>query len=250
MEVFLKSFSSLGSLLLALTLAACGGGGDDNSGGNTGGGGNGSGSGGQAPAVKLNSNAQVIEYHGDSTVWGYRSGTDAERVETPAPEAFAAGLPEHHEVRNLGLNRSTACDLLEGTGGYQQPWQEHVTASNASVVIINHGINDRSAYDTARYRSCLNQLVDIAQSNDKVVILETPNPVVDDNGRQIIDYVRVMENVAQQQGIYLIDQYNLLIDAFEANAAEVVPDGLHPTQEVYIDKGEFAAERFATFDEP
>lgn len=258
MEVCLKSLSLLGPVMVALMLGACGGGGGDtlpstSSGSNAGG----SNGGGQEPAVKLNSTAQVIEYHGDSTVWGYRSNTDAELVDVPAPAAFAADLPGYHEVRNMGVNRTTACDLLEGTGPYDvlweqyTSWQDHMAVSDATVVIINHGINDMSAYDTTRYRSCLNQLVDVAQANGKVVILETPNPVADaSDGRQIIDYVEAMREVAEQQGAYLIDQYAQLREEFEANPTEVCPDGVHPSEEVYIQKGQFAAAEFATFDEP
>jgi lysophospholipase L1-like esterase len=265
MEAYLKSLSSIGSLLIALTLAACGGGSsDDNSGGGVNNGGSGDGGGGQLPTVKLNSSAQVIEYHGDSTVWGYRSGTTGERVETPAPAAFEAALPNYHTVENMGMNRSTACDLLEGTGFYATlwegytSWQDHMAASNATVVIINHGINDMSANPDmspeaalGRYQGCLNQLVDIVQSNNKVVILETPNPVADaSDERRISDYVQVMRNVAEQQGVDLIDQYKELEDEFAADPVAVCPDGVHPSQEVYIDKGQFAATEFATFDQP
>jgi lysophospholipase L1-like esterase len=251
MEVCLKSLSLLGPVMVALMLSACGGGGGDTPPATSGGGGGGNNSGGQEPAAKLNSKAQVIEYHGDSTVWGYRAETSGERVETPAPTAFDNALENRHTVNNMGLNRSTACDLLEGTGGYQQNWQDYMAASDATVVIINHGINDMSSYDTARYRSCLNQLVDIAQSADKIVILETPNPVVDaSDNRRIIDYVETMRDVAEQQGVYLIDQYAELQEEFAANPTEVCPDGVHPSEEVYIEKGQFAAAEFATFDEP
>lgn len=241
----MKSLSSLGSVFLVLTIAACGGGGDNSSGND------GNGREEPLPAVKLNSSPQVIEYHGDSTVWGYLSGTTGERVATPAPTAFGNALPAYHTVENLGLNQSTACDLLEGTGGYTQNWREYMAASNASVVIINHGINDMSAYDTTRYRSCLNQLVDIAQSENKVVILETPNPAVDaGENRRIVDYVETMRSVAQQQEVLLIDQYKELEEEFAANPTEICPDGVHPSQEVYVRKGQFAAAEFAEFDAP
>ena len=112
-------------------------------------------------------------------------------------------------------------------------------------------LSNMNVYDTARYGSCLNQLVDIAQAAGKVVILETPNPVVDsDNGQQIGSYVQVMREVAQQQRVDVINQYANLEEAFAADPMGVCPDGVHPSQEVYIGKGKFAAARFATFDEP
>ena len=247
--------SSLTALAVALSLAACGGGGgsgglDNNgsTGGNTGGN-----TGGSQPPTKLNDAAQVIEYHGDSTVWGYMSNTDGDRVETPAPAAFAASLPSYHVVQNMGLNRTTACDLLNGTGGYAQNWADYMAASDATVVIINHAINDMSRYDTSQYGSCLSQLVDIAEQNDKIVIFETPNPATDgSDGERLGSYVAEMKAVAQQKGLSVIDQYEHLRQPEwgGTHPFTICPDGVHPSQEIYLEKGRFAAERFVTFNSP
>lgn len=245
MEVYLKSLSSLASLCVAATLVACGGGGSD-SGGN----GGGNNLGGGAPGVSLlNNTPQVIEYHGDSTIWGYQSETTGEQVpeQFRAPTVFANAIREHHEVRNMGLNQTTACDLLEGTRGYEQPWAQYMADSDATVVIINHGINDIGAYDVIQYRRCLNQLVDIAQAESKVVILETPNPIGDS---RIDEYVAAMRDVADAQGVDLIDQYANLIDEFTANPREVCPDGTHPSEAIYAEKGRYAASQFVTFESP
>ena len=66
----------------------------------------------------------VIEYYGDSTVWGYQSQT-GERVAKPAPAVFAENLPDprRFEVRNEGVNGSTACELLNGADGRHPPWR-------------------------------------------------------------------------------------------------------------------------------
>ncbi len=254
MEVYLKSLHSFASVIVVAALAACGGGSDGNGGTNAG---NGGGNGPNNPppsTTLLNSTPQVIEYHGDSTIWGYRTGTSGDRIAeaSRAPTAFAAALPSHHQVENLGRNSTTACDLLRGGGVYgaepaQPNWREHMSNSEATVVIINHGINDVNQGTVGDYRQCLNEVVDIAQAEGKVVILETPNPVADE---RIEEFVEAMRDVANSQGVDLIDQYAHLIADFTANPGEMCPDGVHPTEAVYVEKGRYAASRFITFVNP
>lgn len=258
MEVYLRTCSLSSAFALVAVLAACGGGGpgavesssivgDGSS--NAGGGSDSI----QSSPVKLNDTAQIIEYHGDSTVWGYEARTDGNRVATPAPDAFAASLPSFHTVRNRGVNRSTACDLLNGTGGYERSWVDYMKDSDATVVIINHSINDMSAYGLEQYRSCLTELVDIAKGEEKVVILETPNPAADnENGEQQARYVSEMKAIASQRGLNLIDQYAYLRqEQFGGtDPYAICPDGVHPSQDIYIEKGKYAAERFRSFDQP
>lgn len=249
LEAYLKSLYSILTLAALFGLTACGGGG---SGTGSGGGTGNAGGGTQLPTVKLNDSAQIIEYHGDSTVWGWQSNTNAVRVATPAPSAFAAELPAYHTVRNLGVNGATACDLLDGYG-YAQPWAAHMADSDATVVIINHAINDavheERRYSPSEYRRCLTRLVDIAKDEGKIVILETPNPIEDDGGAAIGDFVAEMRTIATQEGVNLIDQYDHLQQQPWVDMV-ITPDGLHPTQEIYIEKGRFAAERFRSFDAP
>jgi len=196
-----------------------------------------------------NTDPYVIEYHGDSTIWGWETGTSGARVGTPAPTAFANALPStpQNEVRNLGINGSTACGLLEGANG-QETWATKMAESNATHVILNHGINDSSngavGYDVPRYRSCLTQLAAIARANGKEVVFETPNPIA---GSRMDDYVVAMRSVAatQQPAIPVIDQHQYLTDFLAGrDVHEIVPDGAHPSQQTYIMKGEYAAQRF------
>lgn len=122
--------------------------------------------------------------------------------------------------------------------------------SDATVVIINHGINDLSrsgSSDVGTYRQCLNDLIDIARGADKVVILETPNPITD---ARIELFVDAMRDVASAKGVDIIDQYDHLLADFEADSDAICPDGIHPTEAVYERKGRYAAQRFATFASP
>jgi lysophospholipase L1-like esterase len=230
LEAILK-FAMFPAALFAVLLSACGGG----SGG-------GSSQAGQQPPPSgrtLASQPQVVAYYGDSTVRGYESGTGAQ-VATPAPTAFAQALPASptQTVRNLGADGQTACQLLNAD------WAGQMATSDATVVILNHGINDSRedvGEDIETYKSCLTQIARVAGAAGKRVIFETPNPV--DNSR-IGDYVTAMKQVAGQERLSLIDQYAELTRYLNGRDLRefLCPDGTHPSQEIYIRKGQYAAQ--------
>lgn len=232
-----------------LTLAACGGGGGSgNDGGGNGDSGQNSGGGAQPPgnaASKLVSSPQIIDYQGDSTIFGWRTSA-ADQVDTTAPEAFAAALTNsaQHTVNNKGLSGQTACELLEGTN-LERDWTAEMDQSGATVVILNHGINDAvssNAVSIDRYRSCLTNLAQIAKAEGKRVIFETPNPIADQ--ATLAPYVQTMRDVATAEGLSLIDQYAYLNQQYASDAGAITRDGLHPTDQVYSEKGQYAASVF------
>jgi lysophospholipase L1-like esterase len=244
------------TLLFAFTLSACGGGGDTSNAstaGTTSTTQQSGATGGTLPTpTLLASTAQVIEYYGDSTIWGLKSGTTDVQVATPAPTAFLGSLPSSpmQRVINKGVNGTTACDLLNGNTllGIETNWQTQMANSSATVVIINDAINDSGvngeSIDT--YKSCLSNLATIASGRGKKVIFETPNPV-DRNG--LDTYVTAMKEVAFEMNIPVIDQFQNLkksLDAGTITIREMCPDGTHPSDQVYIQKGQFAASVFRT----
>ena len=193
------------------------------------------------------SSSGVVEYHGDSTVWGYRSGSGGQ-VDTPAPAAFAAALAsagQPREVRNEGVSGSTACELLNGSNGRHAPFGQHIANSNAQFVIFNHAINDQWKNDIPSYQSCLRELARLARGQGKQVLFETPNPTRDSGPGGLDAYVDAMREVAAQEGVPVIDQYAVLTARLGGQSVtSLCPDGLHPTEQVYLDKGRYAAQRF------
>jgi lysophospholipase L1-like esterase len=190
---------------------------------------------------------QIIEYYGDSTIWGYQS-LSGERVAKPAPVAFAEALPnpKMFDVRNEGVNGSTACDLLEGKDGRHMAWRDQMVASKAKYVLVNFGINDQWKYDVERYTECLRSLARIARGHGKQMIFETPNPTRDSGPDGLDVYVNAMRLTAAKEGVPVIDQYRYLGDLLKGdNPSAICPDGLHPSDEVYLQKGRFAAKVFA-----
>lgn len=189
----------------------------------------------------------LIEYYGDSTIWGYASGSDGKRVARPAPQVFAELLARRlkAEVRNHGVSGSTACSLLEGTDGKHPPWEEQMAASRAHFVILNFAINDQWKHEIAAYGNCLRRLAQVARISGKKVVFETPNPTRDSGAGGLDVYVEAMKEVAREEGVPVIDQYGFLTKLLQGRDPRVMaPDGLHPSDAVYELKGKFAAQAF------
>jgi hypothetical protein len=268
-------------LALALTVASCGGGGSGTPTSTAGQSSTGSTSGqatdtGAGTSGSTNTNTSgntgsttgtttptpavsgLIEYYGDSTIYGYmtnseQGGAEPRRVDTPAPETFRRKLDaSRFPVVNKGINGTAACELLNGgTSAQRDSWNTQMSSSVAKYVIINHGINDYiRETPVAQYRGCLEQLADRAKAAGKIVIFETPNPIVPVQrvNENFENYVITMRSVATSKAIPVIDQYAFLKDYLRgANASVICPDGLHPSQDVYTMKGEFAAAEFKRF---
>lgn len=255
MERILKKIMYSAIIFSALGLAACGGGGGGGSadGGGSGIDGRNSGTGGgsQNPDVvvpKLVSSPQTIDYYGDSTIFGWRTSA-SDQVATTAPEAFDAALPNSsmHTVTNRGLSGQTACELLNGIN-LERNWAAEMDQSSATVVILNHGINDAvsgNSVPVQQYASCLTDLARMAKERGKRVVFETPNPIAED--ANLAPYVQTMRDVASAESLSLIDQHNYLNQKYAGDANVITRDGLHPRDEIYIEKGQYAASVFDDF---
>jgi lysophospholipase L1-like esterase len=192
---------------------------------------------------------QVIEYYGDSTVWGYQSQT-GERVARPAPAVFAEALPNpaKYEVHNEGVNGSTACALLNGADGRHAPWHEQMAKSKARYVFVNFGINDQWKNDLDTYAGCLRSLARVARAQGKQMIFETPNPTRDSGPDSLDVYVNAMRKVAAEERVPVIDQYKYLTELLNGQSPlTICPDGLHPSDQVYVLKGRYAAKMFTRY---
>lgn len=199
----------------------------------------------------------IVDYYGDSTIYGVDGAQGGNRVATPAPLVFDQTLQttKPHQVRNEGVSSTTCIELLNGTDGVHPPWNQQMTQTAANVVIVNHGINDSfSPSETVdQYKSCLSSLVSVARQNGKAIILETPNVAKDSGGGTtgLDAYVTGMRQVAAAMNVPLIDQYQMLNDYMKANnltVYDICPDGLHPTQSGYTMKGQYAAKIFTGFN--
>lgn len=169
----------------------------------------------------------------------------------PAPAVFASALPQYglpttYSVRNEGVSGTTACQLLNGTDGKHPAWDTQLANTSASIVIVNFAINDEWKYSLSTYQGCLTSLAQKAKAKGKRIIFETPNPTRDSAPNALDVWVSAMRTIAAQQGASVIDQYAYLKSYLAgASVYTICPDGLHPTEDVYRMKGEYAAKVFA-----
>lgn len=187
---------------------------------------------------------QLIEYYGDSTVFGNLTfvGTQVPR---PAPKVFAEALGNKYVVSNEGTSGKTSGDLLYGTDGKHLSWDLQMTYSKATVVIINHALNDKARSNVTTYAANLRALASIAKSKGKQVVFETPNP---DAWGGLVPFNDAMKTVAREAGIPVIDQYGYLTSYLGgADVRTLVPDGTHPSEFGYELKGKYAAKVFGEF---
>jgi hypothetical protein len=196
-----------------------------------------------------------VDYYGDSTVYGVDGATGGGRVATPEPLVFDQSLQTtlKHSVSNEGVSSTTCVQLLNGTDGVHPDWATQMANTKANVVIVNHGINDSFSPSESvdQYKSCLNSLISTAKAKGKKIVLETPNPAKSSGGgtNGLDAYVTGMREVASATGVPLIDQYKMLTDYLNGRPVTTIcPDGLHPTQDIYTMKGQFAARTFAAFN--
>lgn len=193
----------------------------------------------------------LIQYFGDSTVFGADPDNLSRQVPLTAPLAMEQSLEKKYGsfivVSNEGVSGTKADHYLSGN---QNLWQNVMRRSASSFVIVNWGINDAWFDPGVSIEVYKNELMDLflaAKSTGKTLVFETPNPISEskkpfgDNTKaeRLKVLVDAMRLVSKEYGTPLIDQYQYVksIDGWE----NLIPDGVHPSAELYKLKGEYAA---------
>ncbi|WP_157349645.1 SGNH/GDSL hydrolase family protein [Bacillus sp. EE-W1] len=195
----------------------------------------------------------VIDCFGDSTYYGLKVGGG--RVDTPAPTMLQTILQSYYgnvniTVNNRGLNSNQTTNALRS-------FENDVKNSVASIIYINYGLNDLTGanptgvsdpkINAEQYRQNLRLMVTIARKYNKVVILDSPNVQLANHGggdfqfrmEGTQQFSNTMKQVARELNVPFIDQQYLTNKYLQGalNIPDAFPDGLHPSQEVYIQKG-------------
>ncbi len=181
-----------------------------------------------------------IAFYGDSTEYGLVFDTDT-GLYLPDPSTYtpstvvAAAFPEV-QVSNGSASGATATDLFWGTGvcAGAGSWFDRMASDESQVIIINVGLNDM-VRDNApgQFEANLAALVDTAHGFGKQVILETPNPTT---FADVSDIAQQIRDVASEHGAGLIDQ-TLNLETFMPDWRDQLPDGIHPSDDMYHLKG-------------
>lgn len=197
----------------------------------------------------------LIEYYGDSTVWGTVPGKPGQQYPNPPPTVLQQELSRRCGftvvVDNKAVPGTYASQLLYGTQEYGGiSFQARMAASTAQVVIPGgFGMNDAAGYaDAPSFKFHLSELVRIAKETGKTVVLETPNPAVPggtytlpDQPATLARFIPIVQEVASKYSVPMVDQYGPYLPVQTAD----FPDGLHPSEAVSRQKGMRVADAVA-----
>lgn len=119
-------------------------------------------------------------------------------------------------VVNNGIGGSTIDNRLTGSNGYASPWGTFLASDSAQIVISNWGINDANTTpgvgeSVDQFRADLLSYIQLAQQRGKTVVLEEPHPVCDNTHPDLAQYVAVIDDIAAQQGLPLVQQYQYVL---------------------------------------
>lgn len=183
----------------------------------------------------------VVDYFGDSTVWGATAGDLGTQNTYNPPATMGRALTWVYgsvsTVNNKGISGTTLEQMLGGTDGSGSTFAAKMATSSANLIYCNHCINDSQLNnDIHQYRQNLITFVNEVRKVNKVPVLCTPNinpPVIiinEPKAKRLPVYVDVMREVAQAMGVDLVDNYYYFVRSLGTfSSTELVPDGAHPS---------------------
>lgn len=189
----------------------------------------------------------VIDCYGDSTMWGADTANLSNQAPEPSPARLQAILQRYYNnysitVRNRAISGSSIEQMLAGTGSYTQPFEQVMAESNASIVYMNHCINSEGSVDADEYKRSLHKVAEIIRKYGKSPVFCTPNPVLAfalanlaRTEKQKL-FAQVMRQVCKEAAIPMVDNYTFVMKALQSGkyrVNQVIPDGVHPSNEFY-----------------
>ena len=124
------------------------------------------------------------------------------------PEMLELALRRIHpdapiRVINAGISGHTTTD---GLARLEQDVLQH----HPTLVTISFGLNDMTRVPPEQFRSNLEQLIDRCRAAQSLVVLCTPNAVINTDGRPISrlrEYCDIMRDVGRMKTVAVCDQY-------------------------------------------
>lgn len=195
----------------------------------------------------------VFACYGDSTMWGATVGNLTTQSPNNPPAMLAAALNllygGIYTVNNRGISGTTLYDMLRGTDGSGSTFEAKIITGGvdaaANVIICNHGINDSQLNKHIdQYSDDLITFIKLCRTNGKIPVLATPNPnpqiaiISETKSKRLFNYVKMMRAVAKAFSVDLVDQYEFLCaTACMVPMTTLIPDGAHPSNDVYKQNG-------------
>lgn len=156
------------------------------------------------PVLNIVDNETTIVCLGDS-VTGVYYHTGGHRA---YPEMLELALRQAHpnaqvRVLNAGISGHTTTDGLARLD--QDVLQHHPT-----LVTISFGLNDMTRVPPEQFRTNLEQLIDRCRAAQSLVVLCTPNAVINTDGRpvsKLIEYCEIVRDVGRMKTVAVCDQF-------------------------------------------
>ena len=156
------------------------------------------------PALTSFDKETTIVCLGDS-VTGVYYHTGGQRA---YPEMLELALKQIHpdapiRVINAGISGHTTTDGLARL-------EQDVLKHRPTLVTISFGLNDMTRVPPEQFRTNLEQLIDRCRAEQSLVVLCTPNAVINTDGRPIsrlIEYCDIIRDVGRKKTVAVCDQF-------------------------------------------
>jgi beta-glucanase (GH16 family) len=186
----------------------------------------------------------VVAFYGNSTTWGYKSNVGTQ-VAIPYPLAFAQRQPSY-DVQNNGVNSTEVQHWIAGTNGTPGTWANLMARSPARYVVLNFGTLEQFDRTTLQFKTDLKTMIaEVRKVSGRVPILLTP---FTGDFASIAAYAQAVRDAGAETQTVVIDLYSWsasIVANGTGNVRTYFPDGLHPTDQLYIDAGAFISARWA-----
>lgn len=124
------------------------------------------------------------------------------------PEMLELALKQTHSdsplrVINAGISGHTTADGLARL-------EQDVLRHHPTLVTISFGLNDMTRVPPEQFRSNLEQLIDRCRAEESLVVLCTPNAVINTDGRPISrlrEYCDIIHDVGRKKTVTVCDQF-------------------------------------------
>ncbi len=167
------------------------------------------------------------------------------RSASPAPEVAAQTLQSTYQlaatVENNGSPGTTVAQNL--AGHVLAPLATRLATDSSRIVIENFAINDCTVETVQQFHDDLTQWVNVVRSMGKIPVLEEPNPVTRAGFDALPSFVAMVNQVATEQDVTVIQQYAYIQSLPEWQA--MLTDGVHPNDALYAIKGHREAQAIA-----
>lgn len=205
-----------------------------------------------ANIAKLLSDGQntTIACVGDSTMYGYLVGGATPQTQDPnnPPLSLKRTLGHVYGYTGTVINAAVSGNNMNDLMTTAPSFESRISTgdlSTASVIYCNMAINDcQNNLSIDEFKQNYFDFVSIVRRYGKVPVVVTPNPINPLLGgdkresTQIDMYAQAMRDVAVQTGCDMVDNYYWTKKtALRYTETVIVPDGIHPSTDLYKQLG-------------